>query len=196
MPARVQTQESNREQLLAAIPRIFDQASSSTANHKKNHVALYKIQDELAKWTEPLKKSIRIIGERKFQDTFLILFARVIPLKKGEASGDRIVKFVGGYIKFINEKGWHTSALIYVLRLILSAAEKRVQGHDDEEECPEYRFTVRLLNWLQGGFVARDKTVRYRVFFTLSETVSHLGEIEYVTAPFFYLANLKHQFLQ
>lgn len=51
---------------------------------------------------------------------------------------------------------------------------------EDDEETPTSRFVARLLNWHLQGFVAKNKIVRYRCIFIISEMISYLGEIECV----------------
>lgn len=55
MPAQTSS-AANHPRLLSEISRIFDQTQASTANHRKNYVALYKIHLELAQHTEELPK--------------------------------------------------------------------------------------------------------------------------------------------
>jgi len=111
MPACVKqiTEDEERRLLRTSICRIFDQASGNVANHRKNFVELHKVHTELAQFTEPFMKGkrelVKLVGEKDFQDTFKRNLARIFPLKKGESTGDRIVKFVGGYIRHLNEKG-------------------------------------------------------------------------------------------
>ncbi|KAF8797851.1 hypothetical protein BYT27DRAFT_7123670 [Phlegmacium glaucopus] len=165
MPARtIQPTESALEK---SIPRIFNQVQESAANHKKNYVALHKIQAELAEHTEELQKGklVKLTGERMFQDKFIYMLCRALPLKKGIDSADRTVKFVAGYVKFINEKGWD------------SALEER-DPDDDDDESYASRFTARLLGFLLKGFEAKDKNVRFRVVQSVTEMISHLGAIE------------------
>ena len=93
-----------------AIATIFDQAQTSLANHKKNCVALYKLHLRAAEITAEAKKkngtvSIKYTGERAFADAFLDMVNRVLGMKKGPPAADRIVKFVGSYIQYLNEKG-------------------------------------------------------------------------------------------
>ena len=67
-------------------------------------------------------------------------------------------------------------------RTVNPAAEEmnEVEDPDDDFESTAARFTARLLKFLLKGFLAKDKSVRYRVLQTVAEMVSHLGEIEYV----------------
>jgi condensin complex subunit 3 len=109
MPAR--TLQANSGSTFAELPlnllRIFDQAQVSSANHQKNVVALYKLHSEAARHTESLHngKSIKLTGERIFEELFMHMVSRALLVKKGTTQADRIIKFVGGYTKFINEKG-------------------------------------------------------------------------------------------
>lgn len=98
---------SLREQVSTHIPRILDQAQNTTANHQKNLVALYKLQTHAAECTEFVKKGkhVKLVGERIFEEAIFHMLMRVLPVKKGVGQADRVVKFVGQYIKFLNEKG-------------------------------------------------------------------------------------------
>lgn len=89
------------------LSAILDQAQSSVANHRKNCVALYKLHVAAGAIPQPGKKGSapRYTGEQAFGDVFMVLIGRVLMVKKGLVVGDRIVKFVGAYAKFINEKG-------------------------------------------------------------------------------------------
>jgi condensin complex subunit 3 len=103
MPARTWTLEDR----LKSLPTIFDQVQNTTANHSKNYVALYKVHQEAAKVTESVNngEGIRLTGERAFEDKVIDIINRVLVVKKGEAVADRVVKFIGGYIKFGSDKG-------------------------------------------------------------------------------------------
>ncbi|GLB42418.1 putative nuclear condensing complex subunits, C-term domain [Lyophyllum shimeji] len=167
MPGRtLQADEAAvREQVSTQVPRILDQAQSTTANHQKNLVALYKVQTHAAGCMEQLKKGrVKLIGEKIFEEAIFHMLMRVLPVKKGVAQADRVVKFVGQYIKFVNEK---------------AAEDKNAdeEAHEDEDTTAS-RFTARLLKFLFKGFAAKDKWVRYRVLQTVAEMVSHLGEVE------------------
>src|ERR1700749_2195615 len=102
MPTRTWTLEDR----LKTIPTIFDQVQNTTANHTKNYIALYKVHQEAAKVTESVNngEGIRLTGERAFEDAIIDIVNRVLAVKKGEAVADRVVKFIGGYLKFGNEK--------------------------------------------------------------------------------------------
>lgn len=103
MPARTVTP---LESLPGSIAKIFDQAQNTSANHQKNYVALYKLQVDAASHTELVQngKSLKLTGERAFEDLFIDMLSRVLPVKKGASVADRIVRFIGGYTRFMNEK--------------------------------------------------------------------------------------------
>ena len=113
----------NLEDLIESIANIFDQAQISLANHKKNCVALYKLHTKAAAVTQPGKdgNGPKLVGEKAFQDVFIDMVNRVLVVKKGPANADRIVKYVGSYVKFMNEKGllWFTLLLILFFGLKL-----------------------------------------------------------------------------
>ncbi|KAJ7598768.1 nuclear condensing complex subunit [Mycena floridula] len=125
----------------------FEEAQNSLVNHRKNCAGLYKTHVQAAK---SIKKDFD--GEQAFGDVFIDLVSRVMDVKKGPCA-DRTVRFVGSYVKFINDK-------------------------DDAEETPVSRFTSRLLYWLLKGFHAKNKTVRFRAVSIVAEMMAHLGEID------------------
>lgn len=98
------------ESLSTLVPKIFDQAQASIVTHKKNCIALYKLQNAAAGVTELLRKgkkdvNIRLSGEKTFSDIFLDMLNRVLTVKKGNPTADKVVKFVGTYLGYLNEKG-------------------------------------------------------------------------------------------
>lgn len=112
------------DSLPTELPKIFEQVQLTSANHQKNFVALYKLQSEAAKITESVQngKSIKLVGERAFEDALLSLLARAMPVKKGAAVADRVIKFVGGFAKFINEK---SASIALFARMGMSCAQTR-----------------------------------------------------------------------
>ena len=93
--------------ITSAIPKAFQQANNSSANHQKKFVSLRKLHLEAAAKTETVRggDAVRLVGERAFEDCFIDMVNRVLVVKKGTGVADRAVKFVAGYIKFLNAKG-------------------------------------------------------------------------------------------
>ncbi|GJJ15062.1 hypothetical protein Clacol_009337 [Clathrus columnatus] len=160
MPAKT---VSIAETISQTLPKIFEQSQNTTANHQKNRVVLYKIHKEAASQIESVQngKSLKLVGEKAFEDGFINMVNHILQSKKGVTFADRVVKFIGGYVKFINEK----------------ATEEKTDD-DDDEDTTASRFVARLLRHLLKGFLAKDKSVRYRVLQVVSEMISHLGEID------------------
>lgn len=100
------------ESLSTSIPAIFDQAQISAATHRKNCVALYKLQvasaDVVESMTRGRDAEVKLVGERAFSEIFLGMLNRVLIVKKSTPAADRIVKFVAAYVEFLNEKGVYT----------------------------------------------------------------------------------------
>ncbi|KAH9991933.1 nuclear condensing complex subunit [Russula vinacea] len=162
MPARMST---SVESLASAIPKAFEQAQTSSANHQKNFISLHKIHIDAAAKTETIRggEGIKLVGERAFEDCFIDMVNRVLVVKKGISVADRIVKFVAGYIKFLNAK---------------KAVKHEGAVDDDDDETTATRFTRRLLKHFLKGFEAKDKNVRYRVVCFVAEVISQLGELD------------------
>ena len=156
------------------IPAILDQAQSSAATHKKNCVALHKIQIASVKVVEGgdgrgRGSEVRLTGERAFGEVILDLLNRVLVIKKSTPAADRIVKFIGSYVKFIYEKG------VYDMH---AHAKYLLSAENGEEESPTSRFVMRLLRHFLKGFQAKSKDVRFRCLGFVSEIISNLGEME------------------
>lgn len=105
MAPRPQQGDYLTDALPSALPPIFDQAQNTTANHRKNIVQLRKIHETCANITEETPKGIRLIGERAFNNAFVGMVNRVLPVKKGVAVADRVVKFVASYVAYTTENG-------------------------------------------------------------------------------------------
>lgn len=93
------------ETLPTSLPPIFDQAQHTTANHRKNIVALRKIQDTCSSITESSSKGTKLVGEKAFNGLFIEMVNRVLAVKKGVAVADRVVKFVASYVTYVTEQG-------------------------------------------------------------------------------------------
>lgn len=91
--------------LPAQLPPIFEQAQHTTANHRKNIVALRKIQVACATVTEETSKGTKLVGEKAFNTLFVDMVNRVLGVKKGVAVADRVVKFVANYVAYTTEQG-------------------------------------------------------------------------------------------
>lgn len=107
MPARAKSAPPTLEMIPESVPKIFEQVQGSSANHQKNFVALNKIHSEASTITQTSDdgEKLQLVGEKAFEDMFINLLLRVLPVKKGANVVDRVIKFVAGYVKFVNERG-------------------------------------------------------------------------------------------
>ncbi|KAL5523222.1 YCG1_1 [Sanghuangporus sanghuang] len=146
-----------------SLPKIFEQAQVSTANHQKNFVALNKLHSAAVSITAPLQNGIdlQLTGEKAFEDLFIDMIVRILPVKKGATVVDRIVKFVAGYVRFIHEK-----------------EKESIKHGEEDDETPTSRFVSRLIRYLLKGFEAKDKNVRFRVLQFVAEVSENMGEID------------------
>jgi len=105
MPARLPANEDVDEEIIA----IFQQAQANGASHRKNVVQLHKLFVHAAQQSP---SSARVFNEKAFNTLFEGMVHKVLPLKKGTTVADRIVKFVGLFVKFTVEKGNQSVSLI------------------------------------------------------------------------------------
>lgn len=163
----------------SGIPTIFDQVQGSAANHRKNAVALYKLQLNAATVTKDVKggSAVKLVGEKAFGDAFIHAMNRVLVIKKGVTVADRVAKFVGSFIKYMTEKGELSSIVSTSFSPSTNpAAESR--SEEDEDDTPESRLVARIVKWLLQGFTAKEKNMRYRCVQMIGEMISFVGELE------------------
>lgn len=93
--------------LRTQICSIFADAQRTTATQRKLIVTLRKVQEACCyEPTNPKKKRAgEEFGEEEFNEEIGRCVLRVFAVKKSEAVGDRIVRFLGLFLKFASEKG-------------------------------------------------------------------------------------------
>ncbi|KAJ6523478.1 nuclear condensing complex subunit [Mycena vulgaris] len=167
--------ESTSESVQASLAAIFDQAQTSLANHRKNCVALYKLHLKASVPVE--KKSKKRAGgadQSVFIAAFLDMVSRVLAVKKGPATVDRIIKFVAQYVRFVNEKAQEDKAK----RQPEIPTNSISSGSTDEEDTLASVFVSCVLEWVIQGFLAKNKVVRYQTVHLVAEMIMYLGEID------------------
>lgn len=96
-------------QLRDKVSSVFDQAQTTTANHRKNCTILYKCQLDATLTAQRGRKAKTTINSNNnkdlFSDTFLDLVNRVLTIKKGTPNATRVVLFIIAYVKFALQKG-------------------------------------------------------------------------------------------
>ncbi|CAE6433389.1 hypothetical protein ACGC1H_001522 [Rhizoctonia solani] len=155
------------------IPEIFQQVQTSTANHNKNCVALAKLFGGCAGIYEEVQSrggGIRLTGEKAFQLMFARMVNNVLPIKKGISNADRVIRFIGSFVKYITDKAAQQKAK--------DSEENEADSDEEDDDTPASRFVTYLLKYVLQGFMAKDKNVRYRCVHITAEMISGLGEID------------------
>ncbi|KAK7462742.1 chromosome condensation complex Condensin, subunit G [Stygiomarasmius scandens] len=154
------------DELPGNMHKIFEQAQTSLANHQKNIVALHKLFTEAAEYTNEDKDgNTTFAGEYTFEKEVKMALLAVCQEKKGNNPAKRIIGFVSGFVKYVNDK----------------AAEEASEREDDDDmnlDTPATRFTENLVEFLLKGFNAKDKTARTRIIEMVSEVILNLGELD------------------
>ncbi|KAL7664237.1 Nuclear condensin complex subunit 3 C-terminal domain-containing protein [[Candida] zeylanoides] len=136
-----------------AMAHVFQDAQMTLSGHRKLVIVMKAIQ---------LRAEELGLGE-SFSLRFTTLVNRILPLKKGEQVGDRIVKFCS----------------VFVATLYKDDEARRAQEDADlDEDTLTDRFVDYLLRHLLRGLQAKDKHVRYRVVQLLAYLLNNIGEID------------------
>ncbi|CAE6447886.1 unnamed protein product [Rhizoctonia solani] len=177
MPRNKQSAEDTKpptpETYTTQIPEIFQQVQTSTANHNKNCVALAKLFSGCAGIYEEVQSrggGIRLTGEKAFQLMFARMVNGVLPIKKGISNADRVIRFIGLFVKYITDKAAQQKAK--------EGEENETDSDEEDDDTPASRFVTYLLKYVLQGFMAKDKNVRYRCVHITAEMISGLGEID------------------
>lgn len=93
------------------INQIFNDAQSTTATQRKLQTMLRKIQERCCYEQDDSKKKKKVQDEEEqfdqqdFNDAIVRCLLRVLNVKKGVQEGDRVIKFLGLFVKNALEKG-------------------------------------------------------------------------------------------
>lgn len=145
--------DSINSKIFRAIADVLQSAQLSYAGHRKHIAVLKKIQAKVV--------------EQGYEEVFSYWFNKmvtlVLPLKRTEIVGDRIVRLVGGFI---------------------SSNEHDLQAlREENKDCKEReevfaRFVDGFVRHILRGIESRDKNVRYRVTQLLAVIMDNIGEID------------------
>jgi condensin complex subunit 3 len=92
--------------LRTQISSLFGDAQKTTAGHRKLVIKLRKIQEACCyEPSNPGKESEREFGQEEFTFEFGRCVVRLMGVKKSESVGDRVVRFIGLFLKHAGEKG-------------------------------------------------------------------------------------------
>lgn len=137
-----------------AIADVFQRAQSTYAGHRKHVAVLKKIQS----------KAVAQGYESAFNYWFKSLVTKLLPLKKNEIVGDRIVKLVAAFVASLDR-------------------EIQLTRKEDVDPDPEYeevfsRFVDQFIRHILRGVECKDRNVRYRVVQLLAVIMDNIGELD------------------
>lgn len=99
--------EAPSSQLRVHVCRIFGAAQHTTASHRKHAVNLRQIHEQCCNGGIKSKGRGDLEGfdEERFTQEIERCVIRLMGIKKTEAIGDRVVRFLGTFLKHSSEKG-------------------------------------------------------------------------------------------
>ena len=142
------------QKIFRSIADVFQQAQESYVGHRKHIAILKKIQD----------KAIQSGFEESFNYWFNKFVLKILPLKKNEIVGDRIVKLIAAFIASLDKE-------LTILK------ENRHETFTEREQIFN-RFVDGFIRYILRGMESKDKNVRYRVLQLLVMIMDNLGEID------------------
>ncbi|KAJ4293305.1 chromosome condensation complex Condensin, subunit G [Kalmusia sp. IMI 367209] len=162
--------------LRAQIAQIFDDAQNTTATQRKLQTMLRKIQERCC-FEPPTTKRKKgheeeVFDEEQFNDEVTRCVLRILNVKKGVAEADRVIRFVGLFLKHAGERD----------RAILYPDGEVATGEQPETATSKLisQIISSLISLLfpPDGKPASNKTVRYRATQTLTVVIGNLETID------------------
>lgn len=107
---------------------------------------------------------------------------RILPIKKTESVGDRVIRFLGLFLNHASEKGG--LSIDYSKQRILTVIDGEVFNPADVDETqmfpetPTTRLTMAIANMVVPILASKDKIVRYRATQLLAHLVNSLDSID------------------
>ncbi|BGO88973.1 hypothetical protein NBRC10512_005103 [Rhodotorula toruloides] len=165
-PAEPDSLDSLAPLLDEHLPALFTAAQHTTASHRKHINTLHSVFLRCAKVTTLSAdgRFTRLSGEKAFGEKFREMVTHPLGVKKGADQGDRVIKFIAGFVGFAVEYDFK---------------QREANGDDDEDEDgPASRLVAQLLAFLLRGFQAKNKIARYRCVQLVALMINSLGEID------------------
>jgi condensin complex subunit 3 len=145
---------------------IFRDSQKNTASHRKLAINLRKIHEACSyEPADTLKSGPNDFDEEAFKSEFIRCVVRVMPVKKAEGAGEKVIRFIGLFLRHANDK------------------DNELLGDLDEDasvmpETPSTRLTTNLMETILPFLVAKDKYVRYRSTQLISHIINSLDAID------------------
>ncbi|KAK5111333.1 hypothetical protein LTR62_005173 [Meristemomyces frigidus] len=163
--------------LRRAICAVFADAQKSTAGHRKAVIGLRKIQEACCYEPVNYKKARQSedFEETDFNEEVTRCVLRVLAVRKAEAVGDRVVRFLGTYLNVASAK----DAEIAMGQQADTDMDVEMPGVTQVvHETPTSRLTTTILSTLLPLLNARDKTIRFRSTQIISHIINSLDSLD------------------
>ncbi|KAG0668341.1 chromosome condensation complex Condensin, subunit G [Maudiozyma exigua] len=154
-----------------SLADVFQQAQVSYAGHRKHIAVLKKIQTKAS--------------QQGYSDAFNYWFnklvTRILPLKKNEIIGDRIVKLIAAFIASLDkENEMLSNQRLDKSNSPQSGEDENIDNEDSlsEKEKMTTKFIDGFIRHILRGAETKDKNVRFRVMQLLVVIMDNIGEID------------------
>ena len=160
--------------LRTRIVQVFGDAQKTTATQRKLVVTLRKIQEECCFEPPPTTKRGKKgqedehedFDEDDFSHELVRNVLRVMNVKKSEAAGDRVIRFLAAFLKHAAEKDHK------------NFAASMQYENEEPGEMPSTRLNTQILKILLRLLQSKDKTVRFRATQTVTQLLNSLDQID------------------
>ncbi|PTB66567.1 ARM repeat-containing protein [Trichoderma citrinoviride] len=152
--------------LRTQVCAIFRDAQRTTATHRKLAVNLRKIQEACCyEPINPKKPAADEFDEKAFNDEFVRCVLRIMPVKKAESVGEKLIRFIGLFLRHASDKDSE----------LLDDADPDASLMP---ETPSTRLTSKVLQTALSLMQAKDKYVRYRSTQLVAHIINSLDAID------------------
>ncbi|KAH8731774.1 nuclear condensing complex subunit [Phaeosphaeriaceae sp. PMI808] len=159
--------------LRTQVAQVFGDAQKTTATQRKLVVNLRKIQeaccfeppDTNKKGGKGKEETQEDFDEEDFNTEVVRCVLRIIGVKKSEPVGDRIIRFLGVFLKHASEKDQ---------AIFATEADEEGAFH----ETPSSRLTNNILTTILSFLNGKDKTIRFRATQLVAHIVNSLTTID------------------
>lgn len=166
-PIIVIPEETPSSVLRTRICAVFGDAQRTTVGHRKLAVGLRKIQEACVyQPTRPGEKDRDDPDEDDFNVEIARCVIRLMGVKKSEGVGDRLVRFIGLFLRHGCEKD---AALV---------SEMDVDETGSFPETASTRLTSHILSMINPLLSSKEKTVRYRATQLVAHIINSLDSID------------------
>ncbi|EGG11613.1 uncharacterized protein MELLADRAFT_115273 [Melampsora larici-populina 98AG31] len=148
-----------------SILAIFNQSQNSLTGHRKLVNNLHRIfisasaifEETDADEMKDTEKTIKLTGEKTFTEAIYTVLDNLVSTKKGIVEVDRVIKFIGAFCSFATD---HDPL------------------KDSSDQTPTNRLLLHIIKYLNRGFEAKNKIVRFRCCQLLAYVVNSLEDID------------------